>query len=109
MITAHLAAPYGNLNISRGDVLRAEARPSEWPGWVWVTTTSQVSGWMPLAYLEPDGALWRAVRDYRDVELTVQPADMLEVLYTQDQWAWCRPAQGELGWVPLAVLERLDT
>jgi len=108
-IAAHQAAPYGNLIISKGDVLQAETRPSEWPGWVWVTTSNQVSGWMPLAYLDPDGAAWRAVCDYRDVELSVQPADTLEVLYTQDQWAWCQPAQGEPGWVPLAVLERLNT
>jgi len=106
-IHGHQAAPYGKLNISQGEVLQVEQRPSEWPGWVWVTTTHKTSGWMPLAYLQETESGWQSQVEYRDVELNVQPGDELEVLSTQSGWGWCRNPNNLTGWAPLNILNPL--
>lgn len=108
-IAPHKAAPYGKLDILAGDVLQMEHRPSEWPGWVLVTTTDQLSGWMPFAFLQQTPTGWQAIVAYRDIELDITRGEELEVLSVQDDWAWCVKPNGSTGWCPCSVLKNTDS
>lgn len=91
---------------SAGDSLSVGER-YDWHGavWVWCTNRAGKSGWMPEGYVTIEGEHGIAKVDYNAIELTVKVGDVVTVLDQSHQWAWCKTADGELGWVPLENID----
>jgi uncharacterized protein YgiM (DUF1202 family) len=93
------------LNLKAGDNVTVADKKTEWPGWIWCTDGSGNSGWVPADYVEREGAAGTLGVDYDATELSVKTGDEVQVLKEQSGWAWCRKRTGDLGWLPLKVLE----
>ncbi len=102
---SYTAAYPESLVIRQGTRIRFERKPTEWPGWIWCTVESGKSAWVPEAWVEINGNCCVLKRDYDSRELTVQPGDALEVVFTESGWGWVRNREGREGWVPL---DRID-
>ncbi len=104
VLRAHRPGPGEPLRAGRGAVLTWEPRPTEWPGWLWVTAADGRTGWAPASWLELVGDRCRLTRDYDATELSVDPGDRFSVELEESGWAWGEGASGARGWVPLSCL-----
>lgn len=93
------------LIVRKGDRLRFERRRSEWPGWIWCTSDSGKTGWVPESWVKLEGQACIMTRDYSAFELTVSTGDELSATVIESGWAWVTNSLGESGWVPLNHLE----
>lgn len=89
------------LNGRRGERLKFERRETEWEGWLWCTSSSGRSGWVPESWLDLEDETGVLRRDYDAVELTVTPGEVLTASQFESGWAWATRENGERGWVPL--------
>ncbi len=100
-VTASYESAYSEaLAVGKGERLRFERRPTEWPGWIWCTTEGGRSAWVPESWVTIDGDVCTMSRDYDSRELTVRPDDPVEVLFEESGWARVRNAEGAEGWIP---------
>ncbi len=88
------------LKVRAGETVTLGEKDTEWPGWIWGTTSSGKSGWVPESYLEVDGERGVMKFDYDASELTVKVGDTVTVLKEESGWYWCANMKGETGWVP---------
>ncbi|MFH1312316.1 MAG: SH3 domain-containing protein [Candidatus Eisenbacteria bacterium] len=93
------------LRLRAGDEVKVADKKSEWPGWLWCSDSNGNAGWIPGLYVERSGDTGALLVDYDATELTVEAGDEVEVLKTQNGWAWCRKPDGRYGWLPLNVFE----
>lgn len=91
-----------------GDRLEIGRRDDEWKGWIWCTDNRGKSRWVPEVYLRIEGDSAIALCDYDSTELSVDLGDELTILKKAADWAWCRKANGQKGWVPLENVKRMD-
>jgi hypothetical protein len=91
--------------IKTGDQLRIGRRNDEWEGWVWCTDKNGQTRWVPEIYLKIEGDSATCLCDYDATELSVDIGDELVILKQAAEWAWCRKADGQEGWVPLENIE----
>ncbi|MFZ0156308.1 SH3 domain-containing protein [Pseudomonas sp.] len=101
------------ITLAKGDLLAIGERYSGdegWDNWYFCTTPGQLGGWVPDQVLERlDEGHGRALEDYCARELEVDPGDRLEGGRQLNGWVWCcRTRDGVAGWVPLAVVQRVD-
>ena len=110
VIKAHRPESSDSLKMSVGELLRGERRKTKWDGWIWCTSKSGISAWIPEAYLseQPQLGMYRAVRDYDSFELSVDIGETLNVKDDAASWAWVENPDGEEGWVPLENLVELS-
>ena len=94
------------ITLQAGDRVRYERRESEWEGWLWCTSDSGASGWVPEAWLTVSDSFAVARRDYTARELTVRSGMLIAGSLTESGWIWAKTDAGVSGWVPLRVLER---
>jgi hypothetical protein len=106
VVTGYQAAGGDALVARRGDPVQLGKRSSEWPGWIWCTSDSGRSAWVPESWVERSGQSGVMLRDYSSVELTIQPGDELFATDIESGWARVRTLEGKTGWVPLPNLER---
>jgi hypothetical protein len=92
------------LVFSKGQVVTTSARQTDWPGWVWCTTASGDSRWVPDIFLEQIGKQAVMRRDYNPIELSVQVDELLTACEQVNGWAWCINIHHQQGWVPLECL-----
>jgi Variant SH3 domain len=92
------------LVFSKGQVVTTSARQTDWPGWVWCTTASGDSRWVPDIFLEQTGKQAVMRRDYNPIELSVQVDELLTACEQVNGWARCINIHHQQGWVPLACL-----
>ncbi len=86
--------------------MRVGDRDGTWPDFLWCTTASGRSGWIPAHVLEldtPAGAVVLASYDTR--ELTVAAGEIVVAYESLAGWTWCENREGETGWVPDRCLE----
>lgn len=107
VIKPHKPSSRDILTVRRGDVLRFERRPSEWPGWLYCTNADGKSGWAPESWVIISGDTCRFERDYDSTELLVEAGDMVTIELEEAGWAWVRKLNGEHGWVPRDCLGKL--
>ncbi|PKK82509.1 MAG: hypothetical protein CVT49_13215 [candidate division Zixibacteria bacterium HGW-Zixibacteria-1] len=88
------------LKLKKDDRIRTGEKESEWPGWVWCTDKSDISGWVPESYVRMNGAEAIVIYDYDATELTVNPDDELIIINEEVGWYWCLGQNGRSGWVP---------
>ena len=103
-------SPYPEpLEMKAGEILTASSRKSEWPGWVWCTTGSNRSGWIPESCVERTGDRCRVLRNFNTRELSVHSGERLVAEREESGWLWCLNQRGQSGWVPKDHLEELQS
>jgi hypothetical protein len=103
---AHQIPERPPLQLIVGESVEAGEPDSEWPEFVFVTT-SRGSGWVPARHLSAPFGHAIVQTPYDTTELPTQDGEVLEVL-TDDLasgWLWCRSPAGREGWVPAKTLE----
>lgn len=90
------------LQVEVGERVQVGDRDDEWPAFVFVTA-GEGTGWVPSRHIE-DGVV---VTAYDTTELRAFAGDVVEVIVDdpESEWAWCRDAHGNEGWIPHRVLE----
>ncbi len=105
VITAHQSTHPEPLTVRKGERLSFERKETEWPGWIWCTSRSGKSAWVPEKWVEIDGDSCVMKRDYNATELSVEVGEVLTVEFEETGWAWATKESGESGWVPLEYLD----
>ena len=97
------------LSLAAGDVVTVGCRDTDWPAFVFVTTT-EGSGWVPSRYLSTGAGRAVVETPYDTTELATRSGDILEVIDRDDEsgWLWCRSSDGRAGWVPSRSIEAID-
>lgn len=96
------------LKVARGDqLLVVKEDTTKWAGWVWCTSDSGLSGWLPVQVFDTlrMGKTSSATTDFDTVELTVKAGETLDITDRLNEWSWCENDQGQKGWVPNICLE----
>ncbi|MGI9281341.1 MAG: SH3 domain-containing protein [Endozoicomonas sp.] len=92
---------------NEGDSLKLGKSDDEFPGWIWVTTTSGKEGWAPLPLIrrlsQKQGT---AIEDYTARELNIETGDELKIIRELNAWAWVENKEKQTGWVPVSKLEQ---
>ena len=88
-----------------GDKLVLGRRDDEFPGWVWVTSASSHSGWVPESWLRVEGDIGVLLSDYNATELLLTPGDTVIGEIVESGWLWATATDGRTGWVPLDCLQ----
>ena len=96
------------LVVKRGERIRFERKPTEWPGWIWCITEDGKSAWVPESWVEIGGVFCVLSRDYNSRELTVRCGDELDVMHEESGWVWVCNTEGEEGWIPADRIEPED-
>ena len=101
---------YANpIRFARGDVVAFGARDTEWPAFVWATTSDGNAGWAPVDWLQPQREGYAvALRDYSAQELDVRAGDAVELHHELGDWWWCTHADGRSGWLPARDLDLIN-
>jgi hypothetical protein len=97
------------LQANTGEVLKFERRPTEYPGWIWCTNAQAVQAWVPTNWVSIEGDECRMNRDYVSKELRLAVGEIVNVLEIESGWAWVSKDENEVGWVPMAYLQSLDS
>ena len=98
--------PFPNpLVLRAGQEVAVGDRESEWPGWIWCTTSEGNSGWVPENYVTRQGETANLRRDYDATELSVRTGEELVVKVEESGWLWCENRPGQQGWVPANHVE----
>lgn len=107
MIADYRSAYPDPIALNVGDELTIEDRGSEWPGWIWCTTSKGKSGWAPESFIQRNGNRGAAMRSYDATELSVTEGEQLTIIEEVSSWYRCRTEDGRLGWVPKQNVEPL--
>jgi uncharacterized protein YgiM (DUF1202 family) len=96
------------LVVCKGERLEFERRDSRWAGWIWCTSGSGKTGWVPESWVRIEGNSCVMKRDYSAVELTVREGEKLSTELIESGWIWVENSVGRSGWVPLDHLEPMS-
>lgn len=106
---AHEIPDRAPLQLAVGDSVAVGPRDTEWPEFVFVTS-SRGAGWVPARHLSAASGTATVIAPYDTTELPTQVNDILEVLAEDlvSGWLWCRSRDGREGWIPLNTVDTLD-
>lgn len=109
VIKAHAPDSSISLIMKEGDILQGERRKTDWDGWLWCTSDSGVSAWVPEVFLTKmsEGNLYQATCDYDSREMAINVGQQVKIMHTAAEWAWVRTGEGDEGWIPLENLDYL--
>jgi hypothetical protein len=68
--------------------------------WIWCTSSSGKSGWIPEQFLDITDGTATALVDCDAIELTVAEGDRLMGGEPVNGWVWCVTEEDDAGWVP---------
>ena len=74
-------------------------------GWVWCTAMDGRFGWTPRKWLTRSGGIWRVIREFNAIELSVDCGELLEIAFEESGFFWATRQNGETGWVPCGHIE----
>lgn len=89
-----------------GELVEVGRRDTRWSSWIWCTTASGASAWVPEQLLnisDPTRAVVTA--DYNSTELIVNPGELVTGMQVLAGWIWCQNGRNGEGWVPLENLQ----
>ncbi|MCP4247550.1 MAG: hypothetical protein GY778_10920 [bacterium] len=109
VVRAHELGHADPLVLKKGDRVPFERRQTEWDGWLWCSTPTGESGWIPEPWVKIQGDVCVVQRDYNALELAVQPGATLEAILTESGWLLAISSTGTTGWVPLECVELLTS
>ena len=106
--TAHAIPERAPLRLAVGTEVTVGERDTEWPEFVFVTTTTG-AGWVPARHLSRDSGKAVVQTAYDTTELATRAGEVLEIVAEDRQsgWLWCRSGDGQEGWVPLTTLDEV--
>lgn len=104
--TAHEIPDRPPLQLVVGEEVQAADRDSEWPEFVFVTT-SHGSGWVLARHLSQPTGPAVVKTAYDTTELPTRVGEVLEVVGEDlaSGWLWCRSGNGREGWIPVRTVE----
>jgi hypothetical protein len=108
VVTDHEPSYPDPIAMHTGDRVKLGKRDPENPGWIWCTAADGKAGWVPEAYLDVDGDVGIARRDYSAVELWVRVEEEVAVTQEESGWCWVTSSSGESGWVPRSKLSPVE-
>jgi len=100
-------AQYKNpIRFASGSVVTIGEKDTQWPDWIWTTTSDGNSGWAPIGWLKllGDGRA-EALRDYSAQEATLESGDEAGFCWEYGGWCWVIRDMQTFGWVPASHLE----
>jgi len=107
-VTRAYQSPYEQGVMFRiGQRLRFERRESEWPGWIWCTSTSGESAWTPENWVRINGDRCVVTREYSSQELSVELGEEIVAMLEESGWVLATNQAGKGGWVALSHLQAL--
>jgi len=103
---AHQIPDRPPIQLKIGDEVVVSDHNTEWPAFVFVTTSSG-AGWVPARHLSQASGPAVVREAYDTTEL---PTDIGEHLLVKREdldsgWLWCRSSNGREGWVPVETVE----
>ncbi len=106
VIVEHKRSYDEGCQLRRGETVDLGPRDTHWSSWLWCTTSSGQSAWVPEQILNISNNRRAVVTaDYNSIELTVKPGDMVMGIHVLSGWVWCKNIHNETGWVPLENLQ----
>jgi Variant SH3 domain len=96
------------ITVKRGDTVIAGKFDTEWPTFRWCTGPDSREGWMPENLLDEQDGVFTANTDYSAAELPVNEGDVVEGIYENGGWWWCRNSKNRQGWIPETHLEMIE-
>jgi hypothetical protein len=105
---AHQIPDRPPIRLAVGDAIVAGDRDTEWPEFVFVTTSGG-SGWVPAHHLSQASGPAVVKEAYDTTELPTTVGEQLTVTREDldSGWLWCRSSAGREGWVPMKTVEDL--
>ncbi|MDH5633336.1 MAG: SH3 domain-containing protein [Gammaproteobacteria bacterium] len=100
---AHRSSYPEPVSFAEGDRIRVGREDTEFPGWVWITDSTDREGWAPLDYLQINNTDGEAIAlaNYDATELNTVEGEELHVHQELNQWYRAENARGGCGWVPV--------
>ena len=95
------------LKLLKGERLSIGDKKTAFKGWIWCTTESGNSGWVPENFLKRNKSQGIMNVDYDATELTAIKGERLSVLSEESQWLWCVDNKNRKGWVPRQNVRKL--
>ena len=93
-----------NLNVGDRIELFEKEVPTKWQGWNWCKNATGNEGWISESYFRRIDFGAEIIKDYSAQELSVSKDDIIELVFEDCGWAWCKKKNKE-GWVPTEVLD----
>ncbi|CDL86365.1 SH3 domain-containing protein [Xenorhabdus cabanillasii] len=106
VIKDYVSAYPNPIRLQAGDVVVISHSDIEYPYWVWVTDTSEISGWVPrqiLCFIQANQAI--CTENYIAHELTVKIGECLYLEKLLNGWFLAHKRCGETGWIPQSCVE----
>jgi len=98
------------IELTVGEIVKAEKADPIWPDWIWVTNQDGSSGWVPRRILSIHAPKTAEVNErYSGKEMSVCKGEQLRCLREEGGWFWAAKSSGEEGWIPEFVLRRLQS
>lgn len=103
---SHVIPDRRSLFLVAGDEVEIGERSPEWPAFVFVTA-EHGEGWVPERHFTSDRPRAVTVAKYDTVECAVDQGDVVTVIERDDEsgWWWCRSDSGDVGWIPVEILD----
>lgn len=112
VVVADYEAPYADpIAVRAGDVVHPDAertRETDFMGWTWCRGPDGREGWVPDAWMVRDSGGWTMQRDFAARELSVRAGERVTIEFSESGFVHARTVQGEVGWLPDAVLALVD-
>ncbi|TOH97769.1 hypothetical protein CGH02_22720 [Vibrio parahaemolyticus] len=94
--------------LKQGDKVALGAIDDEFPNWIFITSSEGGRGWAPVQYIEKIEGISEGIllKDYDNVELNTVIGEKLLVLFELNEWYRVSRSTGEIGWVPVRLVQR---
>ena len=108
VIREHTATFPDPLVLEAGEQVHVGRADEQWPAFLWCTTVEGKGGWVPESFLQREGDVGAALRNYDACEMTVKIGDRVCVGERAGGWVWASNAAGESGWIPEECIGEVD-
>lgn len=113
VVQTHVSHFPNPITLSKGDLVQIGCRyegPEGWDNWLYCKRCSpDQEGWVPEQIIQTKDETGIILENYCANELNVKPGERLIGLRELNGWLWCQhETTEELGWVPLANIDKIS-
>ena len=95
VVTSYKSQYPDPIEFSKGDLLVVGKRDTEYPGWIWVTTSNKNEGWAPETLINKTSTnSGNALAEYTARELDTETGDLLGCTKELHGWVWVENDRG---------------